>query len=100
MAELVHFASEGLALYLWTKIAGPGVDPWTIGRERAEREAGGFSYRNAVVAEADGRVVEALVGYPLPDTPEPMSAGLPPIVVPLEELESLAPGTWYVNVLA
>ncbi len=100
MADLVHYASEGLALYLWTKIAAPGVEPWSIGRERAEREAGGFSYRNTVVAEADGRVAAALIGYPLADAPEPMPADLPPIVVPLEELESLVPGTWYVNVLA
>jgi len=55
LADLVHFASEGLALYLWTRIAPPGVDPWTIGRERAERDAGGFSYRNTVVVEAEGR---------------------------------------------
>jgi ribosomal protein S18 acetylase RimI-like enzyme len=100
LADLVHFASEGLALYLWTSIAAPGVDPWTIGRERAGRDAGGFSYRNAVVAEEEGRVAAALIGYPLADTPEPMPDNLPPIVVPLEELEALAPGTWYVNVLA
>jgi ribosomal protein S18 acetylase RimI-like enzyme len=100
MADLVHFASEGLALHLWTSIARPGVDPWSIGRERARRETGGFSYRHTVVAEAEGRVAAALIGYPLPDTPEPMPADVPPIAVPLEELESMAPGTWYVNVLA
>jgi ribosomal protein S18 acetylase RimI-like enzyme len=100
MADLVHFASEGLALYLWTRIAPPGVDPWTIGRERAEREAGGFSYRNTVVIEAEGRVAAALIGYPIADTVEPLPADLPPIVTPLAELESLAPATWYVNVLA
>ena len=100
MADLVHFASEGLALYLWTKIAPPGVDPWTIGRERAEREQGGFSYRNAIVAEAEGRVVAALIGYPLPDTPEPPPADPPAMFVPLNELEDQVPGTWYVNVLA
>jgi ribosomal protein S18 acetylase RimI-like enzyme len=32
--------------------------------------------------------------------PEPPPANLPPIVVPLQELEDLVPGTWYVNVLA
>jgi ribosomal protein S18 acetylase RimI-like enzyme len=100
MADLVHFASEGLALYLWTRIAPPGADPWTIGRERAEREAGGFSYRNTVIVEAEGRVAAALIGYAVADTPEPVPASLPPIVVPLAELESLAPDTWYVNVLA
>ena len=37
-------ASEGLALYLWTKFAGPGGDPWAVGRERALRETGAFSF--------------------------------------------------------
>jgi ribosomal protein S18 acetylase RimI-like enzyme len=100
MADIVHYASEGLALYLWSSIAAPGVDPWSIGRERAERETGGFSFRHTVVAETEGRVAAALIGYPLPDTPEPLPDDIPPIVVPLEELESMAPGTWYVNVLA
>jgi hypothetical protein len=39
LAELVDFASEGLALYVWGKIAGPGGDPWAVGRERALRPA-------------------------------------------------------------
>jgi ribosomal protein S18 acetylase RimI-like enzyme len=100
MAELVHFASEGLAFYLWSRIAAPGADPWAIGRERAEREAGGFSYRNTVLIDEGGSVAAGLIGYPLADTPEPMPHDLPPIVVPLQELEDLVPGTWYVNVLA
>lgn len=100
LADLVHFASEGLAHYLWTRIAPPGVDPWAVGRERARREAGSFSYRNAVVAESEGRVAAGLIGYPLADITEPTPANLPPIVVPLQELEDLVPGTWYVNVLA
>jgi ribosomal protein S18 acetylase RimI-like enzyme len=100
MADLVHFASQGLAYYLWTKIAPPGGDPWAIGRERAGRQAGSFSYRNTIVAESEGRVAAGLIGYPIADTPEPMPADLPPIVVPLQELEDMVPGTWYVNVLA
>ena len=66
LAELVDFASEGLALYLWTKFAGPGGDPWAVGRERALRETGAFSFRNAVVLERDGRAAAGLIGYPLP----------------------------------
>src|SRR5262249_20282963 len=53
LADLVHFASEGLALYLWTKMARPGGDPWAVGRERAERTAGAFSYRNSILVERD-----------------------------------------------
>ncbi len=100
MADLVHFASEGLALYLWTTIAPAGVDPWAIGRQRAESEAGRISHRNTILAEADGRVAAGAIGYPLADTPEPRLVDAPPIVIPLQELEDLAPGTWYVNVLA
>ena len=100
LAELVDFASEGLALYLWTKLAGPDGDPWAVGRERARREAGSFSYRHAVVLERDGRIVAGLIGYRLPDRPEPIPDSMPPMFVPLQELENLAPGTWYVNVLA
>ena len=100
LAKLVDFASEGLALHLWSKIAGPGGDPWAVGRERAVRGVGSFSYRNAVVLERDGRVAAGLIGYPLADRPQPIADTMPPMFVPLQELENLAPGTWYVNVLA
>lgn len=55
LADLTDFASEGLALYLWTKIAGPGRDPWHIGRERVLSETNGLSYRNALIAEVSGK---------------------------------------------
>ena len=101
LAELINYAGEGLPLYLWTKMAQPGESAWEVGRRRALREAGSFSYRNAVVAEAGGGVVASLVGYPLPDAPEPIDHDqMPPMFVPLQELENLAPRTWYVNVLA
>jgi ribosomal protein S18 acetylase RimI-like enzyme len=100
LADLVNFASEGLALYVWTKVAGPSGNPWQVGRERARRETGAFSYRNATVIEEGARVVAGLIGYPLPDRPQPIPDDMPAMFRPLQELESLAPGTWYVNVLA
>jgi ribosomal protein S18 acetylase RimI-like enzyme len=100
LAEIVGFASEGLAPYLWGKTAGPGGDPWAVGRERARRETGAFSYRNAVVLERQGKVAAGLIGYPLPDAPEPIPDTMPAMFLPLQELENLAPATWYVNVLA
>jgi ribosomal protein S18 acetylase RimI-like enzyme len=100
LVELVDFASEGMALYLWTKVAGPGGDPWAVGRERALRGAGSFSYRNSVVMEHEGRVAAGLIGYRLPDRPDPIPETMPPMFVPLQQLENLAPGTWHVNVLA
>jgi ribosomal protein S18 acetylase RimI-like enzyme len=101
LAELVNFAGEGLPLYLWAKMAEAGESAWDVGRRRALRATGSFSYRNSTVAETGGRVIAALIGYPLPDRPEAIDYGqMPPMFVPLQELENLAPATWYVNVLA
>jgi ribosomal protein S18 acetylase RimI-like enzyme len=101
LAVLVNMAGEGLPLYLWSKMAEPGEDPWEVGRRRAQRDSGSFSYRNAVMIEHDGSVAGCLIGYPLPTEPEPINYDeTPPMFVPLQELENLAPATWYVNVLA
>jgi GNAT superfamily N-acetyltransferase len=100
LAEFVEFASEGLAVYLWSKMAGDGGDPWNIGRERVRSETGNLSYHNAVIAELAGRPASGLISYPLRDRPEPISDKLPAMLVPLQELMNLAPDTWYVHVLA
>jgi ribosomal protein S18 acetylase RimI-like enzyme len=101
LAALINFAGEGLPLYLWQRMAEPGETAWEVGRRRARRDVGGFSWRNTVVVEEAGAVVACLIGYPLPEAPEPIElAQTPPMFVPLEELERLAPGTWYINVLA
>jgi ribosomal protein S18 acetylase RimI-like enzyme len=101
MAELVNMAGRGLPLYLWARMAEPGEDPWEVGRRRAMREEGSFSYKNTVFLEDGGRVVSSLVGYPLPNEPEPIDySKTPAMFVPMQELENLAPRTWYVNVLA
>lgn len=100
LAELVNYAGEGLPLYLWNQLAGPGEDPWDIGRQRAAREKGSFSYRNATVIEHEGEAAGCLVGYEVPDEPDPIPPDMPAMFVPLQELENLVPATWYVNVLA
>jgi ribosomal protein S18 acetylase RimI-like enzyme len=100
LAHFVELASEGLALYLWTKLAAARHDPWHIGRERVGSETGGLSYRNAVIAELAGRPVSGLIGYPVAGKSEPISDDLPAVLVPLHELMSLAADTWYIHVLA
>jgi len=101
LAELGNMAGDGLPLYLWSRIAEPGEDGWDVGRMRARREDGAFSYCNTIVAEEGGQVAAGLIGYLEPNTPEPIDYDtMPPMFVPLQELENLAPATWYVNVLA
>lgn len=100
LAELVNYAGEGLPLYLWGKLAGPGERAWDVGRQRAAREEGSFSWRNAVIVEHEDAAAGCLIGYPIADEATPIPRDMPAMFVPMQELENLAPGTWYVNVLA
>jgi ribosomal protein S18 acetylase RimI-like enzyme len=100
LAELVNYAGEGLPLYLWGKMAGPGETASEVGEKRAARETGSFSYRNATIIEHEGHAAGSLIGYGVPDEPEPIPSDMPALFVPLQKLENLAPDTWYVNVLA
>ena len=101
MTELINLAGEGLPLHFWSLIAKPGEDPWQIGKDRAMRDSGSFSWRNAHVVEANGQVASLLVTYAIGDKPEPIDRStIPSIFVPLQELENLALNTQYVNVLA
>jgi len=100
LAELINYAGEGLPLYLWGEMAEPGEAAWDVGRRRAAREEGSFSYRNATIIEQDGQCAGCLIGYEIPDNPGPIPDDLPSMFVPLQELENQAPGTWYINVLA
>ena len=101
LAVLVDIAGEGLPAHLWSTLRAPGQSILEVGRERAARETGGFSYRNALVAEVEGEIAACLVGYRLDD---PYDLGdleqAPPVVRPLVLLEAKARGSWYVNVLA
>lgn len=102
LAVLVDIAGEGMACHMWQGLAAPGQSAVEIGRERARRDEGGFSYRNATIAEIGGEIAACLVGYRL-DDPYDLDASLaetPEIVRPLIRLEAKAPGSWYVNVLA
>jgi len=100
IATLVNYAGEGLPLYVWQGMAEPGETAWDVGYRRARRDEGAFSYRNAAVLDAGGKAVACLIGYVIPDSPEPVPDDMPAMFVPLQELENLAPVTWYVNVLA
>lgn len=100
LARFINMAADDLPLHFWRKAVGPGGDPWAYGQERAARATGSFSYANAWLAEVEGAVAACLLGYPADETPAPIAPDTTPIFVPLLELEALAPGSWYLNVLA
>lgn len=101
LAQLINFAGEGMPFSYWESMTEEGETPWDVGRRRAQREEGGFSYKNATIAELDGEAAACLIGYAIPGEPEPIDYDtMSAVAVPLQELENLAPGSWYVNVLA
>lgn len=103
MAVLVDIAGHGLAAFFWGRSRSE-TDPDSVlevGRSRALRDEGSFSWRNAFMAELDDRVAGMLTGYRQPDKMDDDDLDeLDPLIRPLVELESMAPSTWYVNVLA
>jgi ribosomal protein S18 acetylase RimI-like enzyme len=101
IALLVDIAGRGLPSYLWSQLAAHGQSSWEVGRARALREEGGFSYRNARIAEAGAEVAGLLIGYPLAEAGDAGGIdSVPEPVRPLLLLEMEATGHWYVNILA
>ncbi|MHA1189386.1 MAG: GNAT family N-acetyltransferase [Alphaproteobacteria bacterium] len=97
LAQFVNAAGEGLPHYLWSQMAAPGEDPWTVGKARQAEKA--TSGQIIVIDEGDGAIA-GLTGYAIPAQPDPIPDDMPPLFRALQELENLAPSTWYVNVLA
>lgn len=65
IAELYRISSDGVADYIWTKLAKPGEDLLEVGRRRYEREGTPFSYENCKLVEAANSVVGMLVAFPM-----------------------------------
>jgi len=102
LAVLVDIAGEGMPSFMWSTLGAVGQSVLEFGRERARRDTGGFSFKNATVAEIGGEIAACLVGYRL-DDPNDLDGSLaetPEIVRPLVRLEAKVSGSWYVNVLA
>ena len=101
LARLIAIAGEGMPQLVWEEMREPGETVWDVGRRRAQRGEGSFSYRNAMLAEVAGEVRAGMVSYGLAAEPEPWSPEeVPPMFRSLQELEDLAAGSWYVMVLA
>ncbi len=102
LADLMVIAGDGIPLEVWRRHAMAGQHPLEIGVARAARDEGAFSFRNAWVATADGKVVGMAFGYQLEDAaPDPAQlAMLPPNVVPFAILEGRVRGSFYLNGLA
>ncbi|MDJ0932411.1 GNAT family N-acetyltransferase [Breoghania sp.] len=93
---MVSFAESGLPELLWSSMAEEGQDPWEIGRTRQAARTEDSDI--VVIDEGTGTVAE-MAGYVIDSIPLPTD-DMPALFVPLQELENLAPESWYVNVLS
>lgn len=93
IAQLYSAASDGVADYIWTQLAGPGDDILEVGARRYAREDTQFSYKNCTMAEFDGEVAGMMVAYPMADDPQPVP-DMDPVLRPYAILEQ--PGSYYI----
>lgn len=101
LAILINYAGEGMPKHYWQGLAAPGQSPLEVGIDRAQREQGDFSYKNARLLKTAAATRAVCISFPLAD-PYDMGDLLsqPAYIRPLIELEARAPGSWYINVLA
>ncbi|WP_298938213.1 GNAT family N-acetyltransferase [uncultured Ruegeria sp.] len=98
--KLIDIAGEGIPTWLWSESTGDSKSVLEVGRERAMRESGGFSYRNARVAYSNSATLGMVLSYPIDKAPEGNLDELPAALAPFVALERRLVGTWYVNALA
>lgn len=65
IASLYSISSDGVADYIWTKLAQPGENLLDVGQRRYERENSVFSYQNCTVATLEETIVGMLVAFPM-----------------------------------
>ncbi|MGG5292127.1 N-acetyltransferase family protein [Pseudomonas shirazensis] len=97
IARFFQLTSEGMADYIWSKLAAPGEDLLSVGAARYAREQGDFSYKNCLMATSDGHVIGMMHSYVLRASAE-APAETDPVLAPYADLE--VPDTLYISSLA
>ena len=65
IAELYSISSDGVADYIWTKLAEDGENIYDVGQRRYENEDSAFSYKNCIIVEKDKKIIGMLVAFPM-----------------------------------
>jgi ribosomal protein S18 acetylase RimI-like enzyme len=100
LMELLGIASYGFIEHLFTTLSEPGADVRSAIKSRMEDPESQLSLRKTMVAEIDGQVAGFIMCEELPDPANLVSDDTHPLLRPLFELESMAPGTTLVNFVA
>jgi ribosomal protein S18 acetylase RimI-like enzyme len=99
IAELINMAGDGLPYRIWESYAPQDIGPVTFGADRVAAGIGNFSWRNVRLLHEQHGTTGMILAYRLPVSP-PDFTDLHPLEFPLVKLESLVPGSFYINALA
>jgi ribosomal protein S18 acetylase RimI-like enzyme len=97
IARFFQLTSEGMADYIWSKLAAPGEALLSVGTARYAREQGDFSYKNCLMATAEGQVIGMMHSYALRHNAE-RHVETDPVLAPYADME--IPDTLYISSLA
>lgn len=97
IARLFLISSDGLASYIWSRMAQPGQSLEEVGAARYARSGVPFSYENCLIAERDGKILGMVHAFEMPPR-EPGEVEADPVLQPYAELED--PGSLYISGLA
>ena len=100
LAPLFDAAGGGIPAHYWARTALPGQSPMDVGVARIRRDDTPISWRLTWVADCGASRAGCLVIARLADEPEPLADDLPPLAVPLQQLEDLAAGTGHLHMIA
>jgi ribosomal protein S18 acetylase RimI-like enzyme len=94
IAQLYSISSDGVADYVWSKLAASGEALVEVGTRRYAREDSVFSYRNCTVATLGTEVIGMLVAYPMGAGGGGGDGEVDPVLAPYSQLEE--DGSYYV----
>lgn len=97
IARLFLISSDGLADYIWSRIAEPGEELFEAGARRYAREGVPFSYENCLMAELDGAVVGMAHMFAMEEDPD-AEPETDPVLKPYADLEAY--GSLYLSGIA
>jgi ribosomal protein S18 acetylase RimI-like enzyme len=103
IAKLFLISSDGLAAYVWQRLAAPEELLLAVGARRYARDDIPCSYKNCLVAERGGRIIGMVHAVPIEqDLPDCYIPELPgdPVLQPYKELSACNPGSLFVTGLA
>ena len=96
IARFYQMSSDGVADYIWSKMAEPEETPLQVGAKRYQRVGTNFSYQNCTLAEYRGKVVGMLFAFPMHCDPSYLEED--PVLLPYSQLEQ--DNSYYISGIA